>query len=183
MQKYRVKKTTRYVTFGKFKAADLLFKVGVRYGGSPLQVSGDAARFESVPQPGASDLFGICRPVSCAGGGLQPLLQLSLQLQEVKQENENSPGRLYRTSSQTVNGCNNVILRVNLLQLHPLHEVQIRLRTFGRSRKRCLEERMTGVCLQTLHWGSWGEDDSDLSGEDAFVFLFIYFFYFWRNVC
>lgn len=58
----------------------------MRYWSSPLQVPGDAAGFESVSQPGASDLFGVCRPVPGAGGLVQPLLQLSLELRRTQKD-------------------------------------------------------------------------------------------------
>lgn len=54
----------------------------MRHRRPPLQVPGDAAGLESVPQPRASDLFGVCRPVAGAGRLVQPVLQLSLQLQD-----------------------------------------------------------------------------------------------------
>lgn len=54
----------------------------MRHRRPPLQVPGDAAGLESVPQPRASDLLGVDRPVAGAGGLVQPVLQLSLQLQD-----------------------------------------------------------------------------------------------------
>lgn len=114
--------------------ADLVLEVGMRHRRPPLQVPGDAAGLESVPQPRARDLFGVCRPVAGAGRLVQPVLQLSLQLQEQSRAREgevSSVGGGGRSPG-------------------PLEEFT----TLGRSRKRCLEERMTGVCRHTLHWGS-----------------------------
>lgn len=45
-------------------AADLFCKVRMRNWSSPLQVASDAAGLESISQPGASDLLGVCGPVS-----------------------------------------------------------------------------------------------------------------------
>lgn len=75
------------VVAASFKA-DLVLEVGMRHRRPPLQVPGDAAGLESVPQPRAGDLFGVCRPVAGAGGLVQPVLQLSLQLQEQSRARE-----------------------------------------------------------------------------------------------
>lgn len=47
---------------------------------APLQVTGDAAGFEPIPNPGASDVASIGCPVPCGEGLLQPGLQSLLQL-------------------------------------------------------------------------------------------------------
>lgn len=119
---------------------------------SPLQVPSDAAGFESISQPGASDLFGVCCPVSGASWLVQPLLQLSLKL-KCTQNSEvfhsrsfyclNKPSlSLFLKLHLKCKKCNQ--LKCNIVQTH----------TLGRSKKRCFEERIMGVFLQTLHWGS-----------------------------
>lgn len=57
-----------------------LLVIGVRYRRPPLQVSGDAARLQAVPQPRASDLPRVCRPITSPRRLVQPFLQLALQL-------------------------------------------------------------------------------------------------------
>ena len=64
----------------------LVLKVGVRYWGPPLQVPGDAAGLQAVPEPRAGDLLGVGRPVARGRRLVQPLLQLTLQL--TRQQNK-----------------------------------------------------------------------------------------------
>lgn len=64
---------------------DLLLEVFMGHWRPPLEVPGDAARLESVSEPGASDLLGVRCPVPCVGRLVQPLFQLSLQLGKKQQ--------------------------------------------------------------------------------------------------
>lgn len=109
---------------------------------SPLQVPSDAAGFESVSQPGASDLLGVCCPVSGVSWLVQPLLQLSLNLKRTQSSEVFHSRSFYFLNKPSLSLRNQV--RCNIVQTH----------TLGRSKKRCFEERITGVFLQTLHWGS-----------------------------
>lgn len=119
---------------------------------SPLQVPSDAAGFESVSQPGASDLLGVCCPVSGVSWRVQPLLQLSLNLKRTQSSEVFHSRSFYFLNKPSLSLFLKLQLkckkrnqvRCNIVQTH----------TLGRSKKRCFEERITGVFLQTLHWGS-----------------------------
>lgn len=107
---------------------------------APLEVTGDAARLEPVPNPGASDVARVGRPVPGGQGLLQPGLQALLQLGAT------------RGAGQCYQGANGLPAPPGMTL------------TLGRSRKRCWVVFTTGTPPQSLHCGFCKEEKRGSEG-------------------